>query len=198
MTSILKADTIQDTDGNNIINESGNTITIGASGDTTNIVGTLQNNGAAVGGTNTPAFSAKMSGTQTISHNTETKVQYDTEVFDTDSAYDHSTNYRFTPQTAGKYLITHMLYLDGQGQGNLRIYSARIAKNGTLVAISGDDKATGYQNNGVECVTTIVEMNGSSDYVEAFCYQYTQDSSTSPAGGSDVYNALFTGHKLIT
>ena len=42
MTSILKADTIQDTDGNNIINESGNTITIGASGDTTNIVGTLR------------------------------------------------------------------------------------------------------------------------------------------------------------
>ena len=49
MTSILKADTIQDTDGNNIINESGNTITIGASGDTTNIIGTLQNDGAAVG-----------------------------------------------------------------------------------------------------------------------------------------------------
>jgi len=34
MTSILKADTIQDTDGNNIINESSDTITIGASGDT--------------------------------------------------------------------------------------------------------------------------------------------------------------------
>jgi len=48
MTSILKVDTIQDADGNNIINESGNTITIGASGDTTNIVGTLQNNGAAL------------------------------------------------------------------------------------------------------------------------------------------------------
>ena len=50
MTSILKVDTIQDADGNNIINESGNTITIGASGDTTNIIGTLQNDGAAVGG----------------------------------------------------------------------------------------------------------------------------------------------------
>ena len=48
MTSILKADTIQDTDGNNIINENSNTITIGASGDTTNIIGTLQNNGAAL------------------------------------------------------------------------------------------------------------------------------------------------------
>ena len=37
MTSILKADTIQDTDGNNIINENSNTITIGASGDTINV-----------------------------------------------------------------------------------------------------------------------------------------------------------------
>ena len=48
MSSILKVDTIQDTSGNNIINESSDTITIGASGDTTNIVGTLQNNGAAL------------------------------------------------------------------------------------------------------------------------------------------------------
>ncbi len=37
MTAILKVDTIQDTAGNNIINESSNTITIGASGDTVTI-----------------------------------------------------------------------------------------------------------------------------------------------------------------
>ena len=45
MASILKVDTIQDQSGNNIINENANTITIGASGDTINVVGTLQNNG---------------------------------------------------------------------------------------------------------------------------------------------------------
>ena len=49
MASILKVDTIQDQSGNNIINESADTITIGASGDTVNIVGTLQNNGSGVG-----------------------------------------------------------------------------------------------------------------------------------------------------
>jgi hypothetical protein len=50
MASILKVDTIQDQSGNNIINENADTITIGASGDTVNIVGTLQNNGSnAVG-----------------------------------------------------------------------------------------------------------------------------------------------------
>jgi len=37
MTAILKVDTIQDTAGNNIINESSNTITIGASGDAINL-----------------------------------------------------------------------------------------------------------------------------------------------------------------
>ncbi len=52
MSSILKVDEIQDTSGNNIINESSDTITIGASGDTTNIIGTLQNNGSAVASTN--------------------------------------------------------------------------------------------------------------------------------------------------
>jgi len=53
MTAILKVDTIQDTSGNNIINENSNTITIGAAGDTTNIIGTLQNNGSAVATTAT-------------------------------------------------------------------------------------------------------------------------------------------------
>ena len=40
MTAILKVDTIQDTAGNNIINESSDTITIGASGDTVTVPGT--------------------------------------------------------------------------------------------------------------------------------------------------------------
>ena len=48
MSSILKVDEIQDTSGNNIINENANTITIGKAGNTTNIVGTLQNDGAAL------------------------------------------------------------------------------------------------------------------------------------------------------
>lgn len=51
MTAILKVDTIQDTDGNNIINESSDTITIGASGDTISIPSgaTIANSGTATG-----------------------------------------------------------------------------------------------------------------------------------------------------
>jgi hypothetical protein len=51
MSSIIKVDTVQDQDGNNIINENANTITIGASGDTITIPSgaTLANNGTATG-----------------------------------------------------------------------------------------------------------------------------------------------------
>ena len=101
----LKVSNIQTSSGSG-------TITLGQSGETISIPSgcTITNSGTQTGfgGANTPAFSAKMSGTQTISHNTSTKVTFDTEVFDTDSAYDHSTNYRFTPQTAGKYSVSHL------------------------------------------------------------------------------------------
>ena len=67
MTSILKVDTIQDTAGNNIINESSDTITIGASGDTVNIVGTLQNNGSGLVSGITMADQWRISATYTKS-----------------------------------------------------------------------------------------------------------------------------------
>ena len=44
MTSILKVDEIQDTSGNNIINENAGTITIGKSGDTVNLASGATNN----------------------------------------------------------------------------------------------------------------------------------------------------------
>jgi len=51
MSSIIKVNTVQDTDGNNIINENADTITIGASGDTISIPAgaTLANSGTATG-----------------------------------------------------------------------------------------------------------------------------------------------------
>ena len=51
MTSTIKVDNIQDQDGNNIINESSNTITVGASGDTIIIPSgaTITNNGTQNG-----------------------------------------------------------------------------------------------------------------------------------------------------
>jgi len=68
MASILKVDTIQDQSGNNIINENADTITIGASGDTVNIVGTLQNNGSAFAQGITEADEWRLTSDKTVSN----------------------------------------------------------------------------------------------------------------------------------
>ena len=112
MTSILKADTIQDTDGNNIINENSNTITIGASGDTTNIVGTLQNNGSAVATTNgiTVANTFRMTSDLSVTSSTLSTISSNLEVADTSgqgsigSAITESSGIYTFPST-GIYLV---------------------------------------------------------------------------------------------
>ena len=144
MTSILKVDTIQDADGNNIINESSNTITIGASGDTTNIVGTLQNNGSSVGGVNTPIVVAGRSGSsQTISSGSYVKIQLNDEILDTGSIYDTST-YTITIGETAKYFIGASMQVTGlNGTSDMAVMRVADSSNTSSkryinIAMSGD------------------------------------------------------------
>ena len=187
MTAILKVDTIQDTAGNNIINESSDTITIGASGDTTNIIGTLQNNGAAVGGTNTPAFAATQANTG-FTAGGDSKIAYATEIFDTDNCYDNSTNYRFTPTTAGKYFVYANIAFNADtayARHQIKIY-----KNGSNIARS-QLRLTGnyFQNADTNAVINYaVDMNGTSDYLEIYGF-LDQNGQTENASGYGVFGA---------
>jgi len=123
---------------------------------------------SGVGGVMTPAFQAKISSDQNISSGTNTKASFDTEVFDTAGAYDHTTNYRFTPQTAGKYYVYLNLGVNGSGSTNLKASHANIFKNGSLVS----KHHTNYQNSNIyydtQAASAIIDMNGSSDYIEAY------------------------------
>ena len=87
--------------------QSGTSLELGSSGDTITIPSgaTITNNGTQTGfgGVNTPAFEAFSTSQQAVNDNTTTKVECGTEVYDTAGAYDNSSNYRFTPQTAGRY-----------------------------------------------------------------------------------------------
>ena len=199
MTSILKADTIQDTDGNNIINESGNTITIGASGDTTNIIGTLQNNGAAVGGTNTPIISAFLSANTNVSDATWTKIVFATESIDTDSAWDNSSTSRFTVPSGegGKYMVTARLF--GRGNNNdINTVAVRIYVNGNANnharAIQFQAPTTGSAQGTCVSVTQIISLSA-SDYVEA--WGYIDVGSGTPYFGSGDLDTGITICKMI-
>ena len=111
MTSILKVDTIQDTAGNNIINESGDTITIGASGDTVNVVGTLQNNGSGLVSGITEADQWRITSNFTIPLNTFNTVSTNWEISDEPSFSRIGTGMTessgiFTFPSTGYYLVT--------------------------------------------------------------------------------------------
>lgn len=121
----------------------------------------------ATGGTNTPAFEAKLSGSQAISNNANTKAAFDTENFDSDSCYDTS-NYRFTPNVAGKYYIYVQLYVDSMVASNFNNGDVLIKKNGSTIS-NGLHVMSNNPPKGLALTTsTVLDMNGSSDYVEIF------------------------------
>jgi hypothetical protein len=113
-----------------------------------------------------PAFSAYAQGNQSVSNNTWTKVALAYEEFDTNNNF-NTTLYRFLPTVAGYYQI------NGQIGGNATvtnptIVAAAIYKNG---AIYKEYITTGnsidYQ---MGIVSSIVYLNGSTDYVELYGY----------------------------
>ena len=149
------------------------TLTIGQSGETINIPSgcTITNNGTQTGfgGTMTPAFHVSLSAIQQTTDLATTKVQFDTESFDTDNCFDNSTNYRFTPTVAGKYFIYTSLSCRSDSTNQLVNLRTYIYKNGSeLIKSIGTDFRT---NNGYQTLNytgAIIEMNGSTDYIEFF------------------------------
>jgi hypothetical protein len=174
MSSILKVDTIQDADGNNIINESGNTITIGASGDTTNIIGTLQNDGAAVGGTNTPYFYGELSSAQNVSNGSSTKAQINNIVLDSASGWD-STNYRYTPGVAGTYFISGSVQSRTNGTNEVAWNTVKIYISGTEYEVA-DYRGANTQSNYVDrhiVNVSLIRTLSATDYVELYGITYS-------------------------
>ena len=116
---------------------------------------------------NVPAFRAYTDTIQTTSDGVATKAALDLETYDTDSCYDTST-YRFTPNVAGKYYFNWVAQdnYTSSGAGSVQIY---IRKNGSDIAESVDNTRS-TNNHGTHTVSTTVEMNGTTDYVEFFLF----------------------------
>lgn len=115
---------------------------------------------------NGPAFSAYLGSNQSITSATFTKVQLNTEVFDTNSNFDNVTNYRFTPTVAGYYQVSFGITANTSTTGTRAF--ANVYKNGSLYN-SGSDYtflAGGTNSNG----SVLIYLNGSTDYIELYAY----------------------------
>ena len=140
-------------------------------------VGRFNSNGYVA--TNAPAFLAYQNSAQTIGSSVTTKFSIDTEVFDTANCFDHTTNYRFTPNVAGYYLVGGSFRWSSNTTGDRQ---CMFYKNGAEIQtfVRSPTASTG------SCAynySTLVEMNGSTDYLELYIYQNSGGNLTTLISG---------------
>ena len=187
--------------------QSGTSLEIGSSGDTITIPSgaTITNSGTdggGFGGTNTPYFVARRNSAQTLSNNAYAKVQFDVEVLDSASAFDPSSNYRFTVPSgqAGKYIIGARVNINGVGDGTLWNGTLAIYKNGSIDISAPFNFKTGYINNFNGFVEYLYDASV-SDYYEIYVKGETTTSgnpTVHASSGDHTGGNVFYGYKLIT
>ena len=146
---------------------------------------------------NRPAFEAVLSAHQSINDNATDKVEADTEILDTDSCYDNSTNFRFQPNVAGKYFVYARATFDTSAN-DLQMCAIFLYKNGSSIGVARTNFDNQYGEGATPVINTVVDMNGSSDYLEA----YAQGDSSSGGqivlqGNTTIRLTNFGAYKLI-
>jgi hypothetical protein len=134
---------------------------------------------------NGPACFVYANSSQTLANSTNTKVAFDTKVYDTSSAFNTSTN-RFQPTVAGYYQIS-TAYSFG---------TATYTRNLIRLYVTGNEYSrlydVGFSSGVAYTVLTLsgsqlVYLNGSTDYVETWVQQTSGGSVAGGSGSLTVY-----------
>ena len=143
-----------------------------------------------------PSFAAKMSASQSIANDTQTKIAYNAEVYDPDSVYDHSTNYRFTVPSgkAGKYFVGASIRSGAITDGkkitmNLFVNGSEVQEHYAQVASSssGEQYTIG--------VFKTFDLSA-GDYIEVFVLHQSGGAVTFSSASS--LGAYFYGYRIGT
>jgi hypothetical protein len=135
---------------------------------------------------NMPAFSAYVTGNQSIANATFVKAQLNTKEFDTNNNFDSTTNYRFTPTVAGYYQINGNISFSGTA---LTVILLSIYKNGSEYK-RGNQISVTTASTLAGGVNAVVYCNGSTDYLELYGFSGATSGNTFGGGSSISY---FTG-----
>jgi hypothetical protein len=171
MTSKLKVNLINDAGDNNIITSNGSGVL------TTQKI--LQ-----------PSFFVKLSGAQTIGNNSNTKVTFDSEVFDTDSAF-ASNKFTVPSSKGGKYYIGYGLNCSGLDDGES--IQASIFKNGSTVNYGFAGQFSPASNQEIKFTSSAVLDLSAADYIELYVQHFEGGNMDLNAS-----NTFLTGFRIGT
>jgi len=143
---------------------------------------------------NAPAFQVTLGSNDTLSNDTYTKLDFSTEVVDTDSAF-ASGKFTVPANQNGLYMFTFSIITDGDSNSNLTSGAAQFRKNGSTVPSSVGDVETIFSSNPVRytsVTSTMIISLVATDYIEVFAHIKSEDSS----GGRVLSGSSFGGFKL--
>jgi hypothetical protein len=145
---------------------------------------------ASLVGVNTPSFSVRMASILSVATSTNTKLPWAYEDWDSDSAFDSATNYRFTVPTGkgGKYQFTCVSMqqnLDDGEYAYLKVY-----KNGSEDTKHGQRLYQSTSDVGHPRIVTTMSL-AAGDYIEIY-YWHNQGANQNVL--SDY--SLFSGFRL--
>jgi len=172
---------------NEIIKQSGSSISIGESGDTINLAGSAY----AVAGTNTPAFHVYKSSNQQVSNNTATNLTWQNEFYDTDNAF-ASNKFTVPSGKGGTYMFFWLI--KGGSQPDSTALQGWLQKNGSDLD-SQLSRSKDYIStvNEIHLTGHYTDVAVAGDYYEMRIYQNSGGALDILSEGSS-----FWGYKLIT
>ena len=142
---------------------------------------------------NKPAFRATRPSNQTLTDASNTKIQFNSEDFDTDNCYDSTTNYRFTPTSSGKYVVTATIRFLSDDNNRIATTNILFFKNGSEHSNYPCNYRHGQHNGITMHRTDIISFNGTSDYLEVYGNCDVDSGGIVACGGS---TTTFTAYKL--
>ena len=145
---------------------------------------------SGIGGDNTPAFHVRLSGNQTLSHDTLTRITWDTEVFDTDNAF--ASNVFTCPSgEGGKYLFNFCVF--GDDSDDTDTWTAYIEVDGSSNADSNVGLCSPRTGQNMILNKTVIITLTAGQVVEVVSkHQGTNQNEEVRSSGS-----YFAGFKLI-
>lgn len=121
---------------------------------------------------------------QSVNSGADTKVQHTVEASDVSGVFDNAVNYRMTPTISGTYFaIGSALFIN---MDDNEMCESKIWKNGSEYAFKRDSIAGTGIDRTVIC-SAMVAMNGTTDYLEHYCYHNHGSARNVGAGATDTF-----------
>ena len=153
---------------------------------------------SGIGGANTPSFLVKLTSDQTISDSVYTKIQFNSEDYDSDNVFDNSSNYKFTVPSgkAGKYFLYTNVRVSASAASRNDETRVSFYKNGTIHV----NNQWTFSSNPIHITNNFFSATidlAVGDYIEVYTMIGEASAGNGTIKSASYLQTYFGGYKII-